>query len=372
MSSLRRVTPRRPFTRTADGTRRIVLGEVAGEGDAVGMAPAATARQTAKPLRTDKTPRRSLLVVAHSDRGVLDTHARQAIAAAALLADADTAVHLLVFGELHDDAAALGADRVTVLPISGVFAPDVALAALQAIVTRKQPDHIFLPDNGLPDGDLGRRFAAATGGSVAVHVVELTPDGVATYQQQRTRLARRAWPRIVLLAPDAVDPRLPFVGKGERIDVSIDGPFVSVYQDLGTIALDASQVALEEADFIVAAGNGVRDLEGFHALADAFGAAVGASRVAVDDGRFTRDQQIGATGKTVGASAYMAFGISGAVQHLQGIKDCSHVIAVNLDAGAPMVQRADLSIIDDAQHVARALLDEVRRARAASQGAAHG
>ena len=124
---------------------------------------------------------------------------------------------------------------------------------------------------------------------------------------------------------------------------------------------------MEEADLIVSAGNGVHDLESFHALATALGAAVGASRVPVDDGRFPRSQQIGATGKTVSASLYLAFGISGAVQHLQGIKDCRHVIAVNLDASAPLIKRADLSIIDDAHSVTRALLDEVARARQAAR-----
>ena len=72
-----------------------------------------------------------------------------------------------------------------------------------------------------------------------------------------------------------------------------------------------------------------------------------------------------ATGKTVDASVYIAFGISGAVQHLQGIKDCRHVIAVNLDASAPMIKRADLSIIGDAQELMAALLEQVRQARSA-------
>ena len=139
------------------------------------------------------------------------------------------------------------------------------------------------------------------------------------------------------------------------------------YREQARFKLDAAELALEEADLIVSAGNGVHDLESFHALATALGAAVGASRVPVDDGRFPRSQQIGATGKTVSASLYLAFGISGAVQHLQGIKDCRHVIAVNLDASAPLIKRADLSIIDDAHSVTRALLDEVARAREAAR-----
>ncbi|MPW23504.1 electron transfer flavoprotein subunit alpha/FixB family protein, partial [Paraburkholderia sp. CNPSo 3157] len=134
--------------------------------------------------------------------------------------------------------------------------------------------------------------------------------------------------------------------------------------DLGIEEIDAAQVALEEADFIVSAGNGVNDVAAFEKLASTFGAAIGASRVAVDNGMFTRDKQIGATGKTVEASVYIAFGISGAVQHLQGIKDCRHVIAVNLDGSAPIVKRANLTIIGDTQATIASLIEQVQRARA--------
>jgi electron transfer flavoprotein alpha subunit len=170
-----------------------------------------------------------------------------------------------------------------------------------------------------------------------------------------------------LLAPNAVDPKLPFVGAGERVNLICDADLAAAnaaYRDLGIEEIDAAQVALEEADFIVSAGNGVSDVAAFETLAGVFGAAIGASRVAVDNGSFTRDKQVGATGKTVDASVYIAFGISGAVQHLQGIKDCRHVIAVNLDGSAPIVKRANLTVIGDAQSTITALTDEVRRARA--------
>src|SRR5581483_1404626 len=93
----------------------------------------------------------------------------------------------------------------------------------------------------------------------------------------------------------------------------------------------------------------------------------GASRVAVDNGHFTRDKQVGATGKTVNASVYIAIGISGAVQHLQGIKDCRHVIAVNLDASAPIVKRANLTVIADAKETIAALNEAAAAARTARQ-----
>ena len=141
-------------------------------------------------------------------------------------------------------------------------------------------------------------------------------------------------------------------------------------RDLGIEEIDAAQLALEEADFIVSAGNGVSDVPAFERLAGHLGAAIGASRVAVDDGKFTRDKQIGATGKTVEASVYIAFGISGAVQHLQGIKDCRHVIAVNLDASAPIAKRANLTVIGDAQETIAALNEAAAAARACTRAPA--
>jgi electron transfer flavoprotein alpha subunit len=161
---------------------------------------------------------------------------------------------------------------------------------------------------------------------------------------------------------------LPFVGAGERVAAEqffaeSHANDASPYKDLGIEEIDAAQVALEEADFIVSAGNGVIDVAAFERLASTVGAAIGASRVAVDDGKFPRDKQIGATGKTVDASIYIAFGISGAVQHLQGIKDCRHVIAVNLDASAPIAKRANLTIIGDAQETIAALTDAAAAAR---------
>ncbi|MEB0081551.1 electron transfer flavoprotein subunit alpha/FixB family protein [Glaciimonas sp. Gout2] len=398
--AIKRVNPRRPFTVTAEGLRRIVLGlsstGLKGEiGDVVDVSLIASgqAHHQAKPLRSTQLATKSFLAVAHSDRGALDEHARQVIAAAALLADAVTEVVLLVFGEFNDGndsnddsnnaSAILGVDRVIVLPQYGshLFAPEQELAALRHLIDTLQPEHIFIPDCTLSGGDLGRRLGAALAqagdsddfnSGIATHVVEINSTGLATYRQQQSLMARRNLSRIIMLAPDAVDTRLPFLGRGEldekRIATASAAAAVSAqessrYRDHGIKVLAASQMALDEADFIVSAGNGVDDVATFNGLASVLEAAVGASRVAVDDGKFSRDQQIGATGKTVSASVYLAFGISGAVQHLQGIKDCRHVITVNLDASAPMIKRADLSIIDDAHAVITALLEQVKQAR---------
>jgi electron transfer flavoprotein alpha subunit len=376
MTTLKRIDPRRPYTVTAEGLRRITLGAVATAGLALAepfnARGAGSHHEQGKPRRTTAAPQRTMLVAAHADRGALDDHAQQTLAAAAFLADATTEVVLLVFGEFTGDAAAAGADKLIELPAFDrrTFAPVDELNALAACVAAYAPAHIFLPDNATGDGDLGRRYAAAANASVATHVVEIDAKHVASYIHANTAMASRGLPEVVLLAPNAVDPKLPFVGAGEKVAWRVDGASASAsstrkVRDLGIEEIDAAQLALEEADFIVSAGNGVSDVPAFEKLAGTLGAAIGASRVAVDDGKFTRDKQIGATGKTVEASVYIAFGISGAVQHLQGIKDCRHVIAVNLDASAPIAKRANLTVIADAQETIAALNEAAAAARKA-------
>lgn len=372
MNTRRRVDPRRPFIVTSLGRRRYAIGQ-----GAFPVPDNHTTPDTAqtlhashdKPLRLQEPADHHIMVVAHSERGVLPSAAQQAVAAAALLADTRCAVLLVVFGPFAENGAAYGADQVVVLDGDSHFAPDLALRELDRLRRHYHPVRIAMADDGVPTGDLGRRLAAQHGLSIATHVVELTPDTATVHQQYRSVYARRALPDIVLLDPGCVDMRLPFQGRGDIVDWAPEESAASHYTDHGVTTVPASHLALEEADLIVSAGNGVRDLDGFHALADALGAAVGASRVAVDDGRFTRAQQVGATGTTVTSSVYIALGISGAVQHLQGIKDCRHVIAVNTDASAPMIKRADLSIIDDAQAIMRALATEVHAARNAADGA---
>lgn len=366
IDGIRRIDPRRPYHITPAGVPRIVLGELAGAnvqalGTRVGHA------QQAKPLRTRAAVPSWLMAIAHSDRGRLDEHARQAIAAAAILATPDSGVIAVVLGELHEDLASLGVDRVAVFPELDFasFQPERELAAASRLIDAYAPLHVFLPDNVQGDGDLGRRLIAAHADSAATHVVELDAQHVASYWSRGAEFARADLPRFVLLEAGAVESSLPFVGAAELADVPDAVPAVrqAGYRDRGLEELDAAQIALEEADFIISAGNGVREVVTLEALARTLGAAVGASRVAVDEGKFPRDKQIGATGKTVSASTYVAVGISGAVQHLQGIKDCRHVIAINRDAGAPIVKRADLTLIGDAEEIMQALLVEIGRGK---------
>ena len=356
-----RINPRRLQQTSPAGLKRIVLA-----------APSfVQAHENTKPIRTPKNPKNSLLVIAHSNKGVLDDHARQAIAAAAILADADTEIVAIILGELNENIADTGADKVMVLADLNAeqFQPDVALASITALIESVQPSRIFMPDNFI-DGDLGRRLIASQPQkSAATQVVELDTNHVAT-QSGAGLSVQSALPEIVLLAKDAVDAHLPFTSLAQLVAAKTSSFETSAhYKDLGLQSIAATEIALEEADFIVSAGNGVQHIATFEVLAHALQASIGASRVAVDDGKFARDKQVGATGKTVSASAYVAIGISGAVQHLQGIKDCRHVIAINKDASAPMIKRADLSIIGDAEEIMQALIMLINQAKNVQEAA---
>ena len=352
-----RTLPNRPSIASPTGLKRVVLRASAKPSE-----PLAN-----KPLRSPSKPKARVLVVTHSIRGALDDHALQAIAAAAILADTVTAVTVLVLGELNEDLSNAGADEVMVLPELSFqqFQPDVELASIAAVINAVKPTRIFMPDNLIGDGDLGRRLIALKQLSAATHVVEIDASHVASYQAGASVLAQSSLPEIILLAPNAIDAELPFRANSTRINFPKISSPSRLYQDSGLQTTLAADIALEEADFIVSAGNGVQHVSTIETLANALEASIGASRVAVDDGKFSRNKQIGATGKTVSASAYMAIGISGAVQHLQGIKDCRHVIAINTDASAPMVKRADLSVIGDAEEIMQALISEIAKAKAA-------
>lgn len=133
---------------------------------------------------------------------------------------------------------------------------------------------------------------------------------------------------------------------------------------LGFIPADPATIALSEAEIIVAGGKGVGKAENFHLLkelAALLGGSLGGSRVAVDSGWVPGERQVGQTGKIVGPRLYIACGISGAIQHLMGMKDSQKIIAINTDKNAPIFKIADVKIIGDLKEVVPAICRRLRR-----------
>jgi electron transfer flavoprotein alpha subunit len=250
------------------------------------------------------------------------------------------------------DLGQIGADRAVLLPLT--TDPDVLAAHVVAVMERFEARHVLFGEGGA-DADVARRTAILLGERPATSL-HLLSNERATFQEAggRTEVSRPL-PRVATLAPGRFDTyESGVVREGRRIEIELDETTPGV-RDLGVVATSQLDAPLSEARFIVSAGDGVTDWGAFRGVTEALGGTIAGSRQVVDAGHLPRHRQVGASGTLVEARCYLAFGISGAPQHLQGVQRCRYVIAVNTDLHAAMVKRADLAIIADAQQVMPAL-----------------
>jgi electron transfer flavoprotein alpha subunit len=160
-------------------------------------------------------------------------------------------------------------------------------------------------------------------------------------------------PQMATFRPHVMKAREPVPGRrGELIAERVEpGDAGNIKEILQTIRSAESTVALGDAEIIVAGGRAMKGAKGFEllrALAEKLGAAVGASRPCIDSGWVSYPHQVGQTGQTVQAKLYMAFGISGQIQHLVGMQSCEHIVAVDLNPSTPLMQMADVAVTGDA------------------------
>ena len=297
-----------------------------------------------------------ILAIPDLEDGRLDSHDRDLLGAARLLADAGSGnVVALVPEGAGAGFAACGADFLLPARLPSGYAPEAQTAAILSAIEKLAPRHVLFADRPVAGGDIGRRVAAALGESPAARVLRLSPQEAASRGNGGASDFLRQPPRIILLAPEAADPASGALWEARPLPAIDPGGATARLGDNGLAATDPNAVPLTEADFIVSAGNGVTDWPAFHEVAAALGAAEGGSRVVCDAGLLPRGRQVGASGSLVEPRCYLAFGIAGATQHLQGIIRCERVLAVNTDLHADMVKRADLAVIADAQLVMPAL-----------------
>ncbi|HWD08174.1 MAG TPA: electron transfer flavoprotein subunit alpha/FixB family protein [Actinomycetota bacterium] len=185
---------------------------------------------------------------------------------------------------------------------------------------------------------------------------------------QIVRKTLRSGPYLVCVKPNAViaveAPAEPAV---EQVDSQISGAAkrVAIVERVSTAS--AGRPSVDQAAIIVSGGRGLKDPANFtlvEALADELGAAVGASRAAVDAGWYPHSAQVGQTGKTVSPQLYVAVGISGAIQHRAGMQTAKTIVAINKDADAPIFTLADFGIVGDLFTIVPALAEEIHRRKA--------
>ncbi len=315
------------------------------------------------PLHVIEQPVFYIAVVPDMVGGRLSSHDKDLLGLAQKLAGRDGAVVAVIFAE-HKESAfdRNGVDRL--LQLTGEafegYAPEARVLALSALDSQLAPRHWLLPDSRTGGGELGRRLAAKLGERPATRVWQVA-DGIASGRAGAGRedLIRQA-PRLILAAAECAEPVSETRHEVRAIELSEQiVRTLPRIRNLGAVAVDPAQIPMAEAEFILSGGNGVKNWELFHQAAKALGATEGASRVAVDDGFMGRDRQVGASGIWVTARVYLAVGISGAIQHLQGIGACDKVIAINLDPGCDMIKRADLSVIGDSAAILQALIERI-------------
>lgn len=169
---------------------------------------------------------------------------------------------------------------------------------------------------------------------------------------------------VATVKPGAFAAATPAAEAAEQFDVDLNLPARRL-QVTGKTGEKTSRIPLSEAEVVVAGGRGVGSAENFtklvEGLADQIGAAVGATRAIVDAGWRPYAEQVGQTGKTVQPKAYIAIGISGAVQHLSGMSKSKYIVAINKDAEAPIFKIADYGLVGDVNQIVPAILEELRK-----------
>ncbi len=322
-----------------------------------------------------------ILVVGELLEGSLRKNTLSAVRFARKVAEGTSgAFDIVLVGEGADDAAEeaakYGARTVYKAEIEGGYFAE-KYAATIAEVAKNGEYGVVTATAGTTGKDLMPRVAVKLDAGVASDIASVAIDGD-TLVYRRPMYAGNVFGFCtVKSAVQVVTVRQTEFEAAEETGDESDIEDVEVVEDpaaarlefLGVETQKSERPDLTEADIVVSGGRAMKSADNFHTvlepLVDAFGAAMGASRAACDAGYVPNDLQVGQTGKVVAPKLYVAVGISGAIQHLAGMKGSKTIVAINKDKEAPIAQVADYFLVADLFDAVPALTEEVKKVKSA-------
>lgn len=268
-----------------------------------------------------------------------------------------------------------GAETVFAIedPLLTDYQPEFYTDALSSLVEQEGPQVILCSDT-LLGRDIASHLAAKLRTGLITDCIDIKLDesGVLYFTKPihsgkvaATFICPTARPQMTTIKPGVMEMKVQTAGRQAKVVKVI----ASLRKDRSRVRVtgflkgNPRTLDLGEADIIVAGGRGVGSASNFRLLeelADVLGATVAASRMAVDAGWVTKDKLVGQTGKTVAPKLYIACGISGASQHVLGMKDSDTIVAINTDSQAPIFKVADVKIAGDLLKVVPALTSKLR------------
>ncbi|WP_433601944.1 electron transfer flavoprotein subunit alpha/FixB family protein [Nocardia sp. CA-135953] len=310
-----------------------------------------------------------LVLVEHADGAIKKVSTELLTAASALGEPAAVVTGPAGTGEkLADALAAAGAAKIYIAESDDVenYLVTPKVDVLAGLVESISPAAVIVAATA-EGKEVSGRLAARIGSGLLVDVIDVKSDGSVTHSIFGGAFTVDAKATgdvpVISVRPGAVEA-IASAGAGEKVTVEVPA------QEEGVVKVTSREPVvggdrpeLTEASIVVSGGRGVGSADNFtvvEALADSLGAAVGASRAAVDSGYYPGQFQVGQTGKTVSPQLYIALGISGAIQHRAGMQTSKTIVAVNKDEEAPIFEIADYGIVGDLFNVAPQLTEAVR------------
>ncbi len=276
-------------------------------------------------------------------------------------------------GALADRALAYGADKVYLVddPALAEYTTDGWVGAAAALAQQHQPA-LILTGSTFQMRDFSAALAAELGVGLAADATNVAIEGDQISAQRpshggnvlNTLQLGAARPAVVSVRKGSFAEAPEQAGRsGEKIAESM--PSVEIRTKVTGVAPKQGAVNLSDAAIIVSGGRGLGNAENYFKLipplAEALGGAYGASRAIVDAGWIPYEHQVGQTGKTVSPKLYVACGISGAIQHLAGMRSSRTIVAINKDADAPIFRVASYGVVGDVNEIVPLLTEEIKR-----------